>query len=186
MNLRNLSLSTKVFAGFICLAIISSIISYIDLTSADSSNTITQGIIKIRTPKIIDLLNLKYDISAIKSAQRTLISRDASMNDRERQYKNIETYFISLKENYNNYDKMKKDSFGSEKWESFKTTFKIWEELHNKLISKSKELDNALKLNYSNVDNLYKELAQITLVELAEYTTKTESIIDELVDYNLK
>ncbi|HEY9187888.1 MAG TPA: methyl-accepting chemotaxis protein [Ignavibacteria bacterium] len=186
MNFKNLSLSAKVLAGFIIIALIASINTYINLLSAKASNNITQQIIKIRTPKIIDLLNIKFNISEIKSYRRTFISREMSINDREKQYGKMENNFISLRKSYDSYDKTEKREFAYKNWELFKTNFKIWEQLHNKFISKSKELDNALKLNHSNVDNLYKELAQITLVELAEYTSKMESIIDELVNYNFE
>lgn len=186
MNLKNLSLSKKIFSGFLIIAIISAIITFIDLNSAENANNAIKGLIQNRMPKVQYLVMMKEGITAVKAAQRIITIPSLAVEDRKRQYKRFDEAFERINKAKDEYNKIIKDNFEKEKWETFLSGFSTWESLHNKFVDKSKSIDLAFENRDPGVDQALVELMKITMFDLKDIFFQIEHVIDELTDYNIK
>jgi len=185
MKLRNLTLSTKLLFGFFTIAIVSTVISIIDLQTASTTNNTITALIQNRMPSVQYLVMMKEGITAVKAAQRTITIPTLIPEDRKRQYKRFDEAFERINKAIDEYQKIQKDNFENENWKIFLEGYRNWESLHQKFVTKSKEIDVAYQNNDPKVNEYLYELMKITMFELKDPFFQIESQLDKLTEHNI-
>jgi methyl-accepting chemotaxis protein len=93
---KRMKLSVKLISGFVVVAAIATVIGLVGLVGMRTAKGHVLDVGNCKLPSVQNLLTIAANLEKIKVAQRTLLSPDATAEDRARQYENVakarETY----------------------------------------------------------------------------------------------
>ncbi|MFO7766733.1 MAG: methyl-accepting chemotaxis protein [Pelovirga sp.] len=88
--MKNLKLGVKITSGFVVVALITLIVGVVGWRGVDTLNNHLTNVGEVRLPSIESLLMMDAGAGNILGAQRTLLNPSLPLEDRQRQYVNVE------------------------------------------------------------------------------------------------
>ena len=158
MKFKNFKIRTKLLLGFGVVIIITIALG---LTAFLSMQTINKSLVEIsqkRVPGIISIQTINLTISAIKSSERTLLIENyPDPKLREGEYKHQEKDWKQLELAWNEYAKIKKDTYEKENWNTFSYNYAKWKKIHDEVF-KMQKVKDTLTTTYKKIPSLQNKL----------------------------
>jgi len=142
-----MKLSYKLILGFIASAVITLIVGAIGFWGVSKLDHMLNTIAEDNLPATEDLLQIQFGGESIKVAQRTLLIPTLTLEERKRQYDNVQKTRLRYKKYWDHYDGMDHATEDRAAFNKFSKLWKDWANENNKFLAYSKELDTSGILN---------------------------------------
>ncbi|QTA88462.1 methyl-accepting chemotaxis protein [Desulfonema magnum] len=184
---KNMRIKPKLLLGFVFCGIISLLIGGIGFVNISKLHALNDEISIVRMPSIHALLVISEAQSAIRSAERIVINKRMSSEDRRGQYKIIEHAWDRVGQAWAAYELLPQTPVETLTWKKFVPAWNKWKNEHNKVIDLAKEKDRAIDSGLASDDSRIIErddrLFQLQ-ISTRESFYLAESLINELVKIN--
>jgi methyl-accepting chemotaxis protein len=192
MKLKNLTIRTKLFLGFIIVIVVLTIIGLIGIYGFDNVGKQLKEVNYNRLPNEDELHIIKEGQSAIKTSERSLLIENYPVADfKNNEFKHIEANMKSIETAWNSYISMKHTLEEKSAWDTFATSWNQWKKYHIEFMRLSKEendIDLLMKTNKGK--QLTAERKDISSkiinasLEARPYFYKAEYDLDKLLKIN--
>ena len=145
--MKNVKLGVKLVGGFSAVALIVLIVGLVGWQGAASVNEHVTEIGFERMPGLENLLFIKVESNAMRIALRSLLNPRMSLQDRNRQYQNIEQSRTNVRAAWQVYDALPKTDEEARIWREFAAAWNAWEELNNRFLENSRSVERTDVLN---------------------------------------
>ena len=141
---NNLSIRTKITAGFILVAIIAVIIGYVGYSSMHSIYMDQENIAENRLPSVKSLLIISEAKTAVGAAENALLSEELDSVSRQAQYDKITAAYVRANEAFKVLEGIPDNGAAEEKlWNDFVANWDFWVNDDTTYITMMKEYDKA-------------------------------------------
>ncbi|SIQ51326.1 methyl-accepting chemotaxis protein [Alkalispirochaeta americana] len=146
--MKNIKLGIKLVGGFSLVAAIVLVVGFFGWMGANQMNRHVDEIARVRLPSVDALLSLRGESNALRIAFRSLLNPRMSMEDRERQYENIET---ARRRTYEDaigiYEPLPQTPEEARLWQQFLPALETWAEYNNNFITETRRIEESEILN---------------------------------------
>lgn len=175
---KNFKMGTKLIVAFIIVAVITLIVGVIGFYGANSLDAHLHEISEVRLPSIQSLLSMSEAQTAIKAAQRTMLTTGLAQKDYEKEFKHIENAFARADESWKEYEVLPQTKEEAQKWEEFVQAWQEWKD-DNDIYT---ELVNAYIQD--DTDANYQAMKNFAKGEMSDSFYAAEELLGEIVQIN--
>lgn len=175
---KNFKIGTKLIVAFIIVAVITMIVGVIGFYGASSLDAHLHEISEVRLPSIQSILSMSEAQTAVKAAQRTMLTTGLSQKDYENEFNRIEDAFERADENWKTYEGLPQTKEEAAKWEEFVQAWQEWK-ADNDIYA---ELVNAYMQD--DTDANYQAMKSFAKGEMSDSFYVAEELLSEIVQIN--
>ncbi len=145
--MKNIKIGVKLIGGFIIVALIVLVVGFFGWNGARQLQDHIHEIGEVRLPSVESLLRVQVEGNAIRTAVRTMLNPRLSMDDKQRQYDNIEGARERYRAAWDVYEPLPQTDEEAEVWGEFVTAWNAWAEVNNRVVEMAQEIDDTDILN---------------------------------------
>ncbi len=203
--LKNLSLQTRLIAGFLAIGVIVFIVGIIGWNGTNTLSGHLNSLINGSLPSIQGLWQIKGGARTVNGSEKTLIANTLTSDQRQAELTNIENSFKDIKTGFKMYGDISRGQDEEAlyqklltEWDKWKSNSKDYLDIHDKLIKNgvfdSKKVQELLKGKGNTPEYTSAETGVQILNELNDYAytklqpafSSADKALDDLIAYNLK
>lgn len=175
---KNFRVGTKLIVAFIIVAVITLIVGVIGFYGANSLDAHLHEISEVRLPSIQSLLSMSEAQTAIKAAQRTMLTSGLSKKEFEKEFNHIENAFARADESWKEYEVLPQTKDEASKWEEFVQAWQEWK-ADNDVYA---ELVNAYMQNETEAN--YQAMKSFAKGEMSDSFYASEDLLHDIITIN--
>lgn len=145
--MKNIKLGVKLIGGFAAVAVIVLVVGFFGWQGARQLNDHVDEIGLVRLPSIESLLIIETEANAIRIALRSLLNPRMTIEERERQYANIEQSRNNYQLAWDTYEPLPQTPEEARLWEEFVVAWDAWAEVNNEFLSASRGIEETEIVN---------------------------------------
>jgi len=159
--LKKMKLGTKIFGGFMIMAVVAAVIGLWGYFSLDKSDRSINSIGNNDLPAVKSLMALNIAANKIWVGERGLANAKMTADPvvRKAQYTFIDDNWKSAEENYRSYEALKKSPAEEQAWRDFVSMWQTWKGEHTKVRQTAEEYDRMVSSPYENEGQHRKALS---------------------------
>ncbi|MFW5694886.1 MAG: methyl-accepting chemotaxis protein [Alkalispirochaeta sp.] len=139
--MKNIKLGVKLVGGFAVVALIVLVVGFFGWQGARQLNEHVDEIGLVRMPSVESLLIIKTEGNAIRISLRSLLNPRMTMEERERQYANIEQSRGNYRAAWERYEPLPQTPEEAQLWNEFVPAWDAWAEINNEFLESSREIE---------------------------------------------
>lgn len=140
--LKNIRMGVKLVGAFFIVALLVLVVGFVGMIGLRRLNVFISDIGQGRLPAVESLLRMENEVQNIRGSVRTLLSSRLTLDDRQRQYDNIDSARADYGEYRTVYEKFPKASEESRKWTEATRLLGELTDLNNSIVDLSKRWKN--------------------------------------------
>ena len=173
--MRNWTIGQKLIVSFLSVAAITLLLGLVGYFGAVRSNEAVTEIGVNRLPGVQSLLTIRESAEQIKSAQRTLLSPNLSLADRQSQADRVASARSSYTAAWKMYEKLPQTSTEAAKWQEFVPAWELWRQDNNEAFKLNSELESIAILDPVS---LQRDLQQF----IGDHAKLTMKVLNHVLD----
>ncbi len=177
--MQNMTLRTKMLAGFGCVAAIVLLVGLVGHYGMVKGANALNEIGTIRLPGIENMLIINEAQTAIHGAENVLLSKDMSVHDRKPVYDNIASIWKRVDDAWKIYEPLFKTPEEKALWEKFVPAWNKWKEDHQTYIALSHQYDKDIEDKV-----VYARMWDQSLFTNTESFSEARKLLNQIVDAN--
>ncbi len=142
-----MKLNVKLISGFVAVAAIATVIGIVGLAGMRTAKGHVLDVGNCKLPSVQNLLTVAANLEKIKVAQRTLLSPDATAEDRSRQYQNVAKAREAYGQAMTAYESLPHDEAELQLWTQLKQTLEEWKKENEVFFGLCRQLEDTSILN---------------------------------------
>ena len=145
--MKNIKLGVKLIGGFSIVAAIVLVVGFFGWQGANDLNAHVDEIGMTRLPSIENLMIIKTEGNAIRIALRSLLNPRMTLEERERQYTNIERSRQNYRLAWDAFLELPMTAEEEQIWNQFVPAWNAWAETNNAFLTQSRAIEQTSVLN---------------------------------------
>ncbi len=145
--MKNVKLGVKLVGGFAIVALIVLVVGFFGWQGARQLNSHVDEIGLVRLPSIESLMVIKTESNAIRISLRSLLNPRMTLEERERQYRNIEQSRANYQTAWDTYEPLPQTPEEARLWNEFVPAWNAWAEINNDFLEASRGIEETEILN---------------------------------------
>ncbi|ADK79411.1 methyl-accepting chemotaxis protein [Sediminispirochaeta smaragdinae] len=141
--LKNIRMGVKLVGAFFIVALLVLVVGFVGMIGLRRLNVFISDIGQGRLPAVESLLRMENEVQNIRGSVRTLLSSRLTLDDRQRQYDNIDSARADYGEYRTVYEKFPKASEESRKWTEATRLLGELTDLNNSIVDLSKKVEES-------------------------------------------
>jgi methyl-accepting chemotaxis protein len=178
-SINSWTISKKIKAAFLVIFILTTVIGVSGIISTFKSESVIENVAHVIVPKSQALATLSNSMSHIYGLEKTLLSNQLSLNERDKYYAKLDNWWSEFDSATVEITQYKITDTERKKWDVFLAKSQQWQQGHNKFISLSKEFDKNFE------DEILQEelLSQMAIISKSIQTGTFEDLDKEIQLY---
>lgn len=145
--MKNVKLGVKLVGGFAVVALIVLVVGFFGWQGARQLNSHVNEIGLVRLPSIESLMVIKTESNAIRISLRSLLNPRMTLQERERQYRNIEQSRANYQTAWDIYEPLPQTPEEARLWNEFVPAWNAWAAINNDFLEASQNIEETEILN---------------------------------------
>lgn len=175
---KKFRIGTKLITAFIIVAVITLVVGGIGFYGVSNLDKHLNEIGEVRLPSIQSLLRMSQAQTAIKAAQRTMLTTGLAKKDYEKEFSHIEDAFKRAEDNWKVYEVLPQTKEEAQKWDEFVQAWQEWKD-DNDIYE---ELVNVYM--QKNTDDNYLAIKSFAKGEMSDSFYVAEALLSDIVKIN--
>jgi hypothetical protein len=138
---RKIKLSYKLVAGFVIVALVTLGVGFSGWLGVNGLAGRIHEIADVRLPGVSSLLAIEKSMESLRVAIRTLLNPDLKLEDRARQFSNIEAARKAYRAAWDIYEPLPQTPEEADRWRQFTQAVDAWSKENNEFLRLAKELE---------------------------------------------
>lgn len=180
----NLKVATKLITGFLTVALIAGIVGYVGFNGLRLMKISIEEIGLNRLPSVQSLLTISEAQTAVKAAERTILSQPTDSSTYSKQTENIKNAFAKADEAWQIYEQLPQTEEEAALWVQFVEAWDRWKGDQQDFVNIASEVQKYDPQNIEAISAAIDNMKNQSLSIASESFAEAETLLNKIVEIN--